>query len=175
MSNVIVAYPSIKKSDFDWIQDIRRLNDRMYEVIAPHFTFIFPTQKLTIEKLVEHTVLKIEGQSKIPITLNSAILVEDDSKLFFHAFLVPSVGKQEIINLHDLLYTDELTSELRLDIPFIPHIGIGTNEDRAIMQKLVDEINSLQIHLKGSIDNLTIASFDGKQLQDIKQLPLRLF
>jgi hypothetical protein len=102
----------------------------------------------------------------IHVRLTKAIVVEDDSKTFFHTFLIPSEGEREIITLHDKLYTDELASELRLDIPFIPHVGIATNQDEAVMQKLADKINRNGVNISGTIEALTIASYDGKQVRD---------
>ncbi len=171
MSNVILGYPIISKPDFDRIQSLRKTYDRLYEVVEPHFTFVFPTTKLSIEDLTEHTMLKSADTHKIAIILAKAIVIDDDSKTFSHTFLVPSDGEKEINELHDLLYTDSLASELRLDIPFVPHIGVGTG-DAAAMQKLADEINAQGVDIKGTIDTLTVASYDGKTVNDVEQIPL---
>src|SRR5687768_12300873 len=128
MSNVVLGYPTISPVDFDWIQNIRKTSDRQYDVVKPHFTLVFPTAKLSEDELIRHTQQKAKNASVIKIALLRAIVVEDDSKMFFHTFLIPSEGNQEIIMLHVLLYTGGLASELREDIPFIPHLGIATNE-----------------------------------------------
>jgi hypothetical protein len=166
MSNVVLGYPIISESDYAWIQHIRKTEDRLFEAVKLHFTFVFPTGKLSVDELAHHTELKSAGCAVIHVRLTKAIVVEDDSKTFFHTFLIPSEGEREIITLHDKLYTDELTSELRLDIPFIPHVGIATNQDEAVMQKLADKINRDDINISGTIEELTIASYDGKQVRD---------
>ena len=172
MSNVALGYPKISQADFNWIQSIRETNDRQYDIVEPHVTFVFPTTKLTESELVAHVQQKIVGVYRFKITLSKAVVVEDDSKKFFHTFLVPSDGYDEIIALHDLLYTDALSSELRADIPFIPHVGIASNEDEAAMRTLADKVNTMGIHITGSIDELTVAGFDGKRVHDIAKVPL---
>jgi 2'-5' RNA ligase len=173
MSNVVLGYPIISPADFEWIQNIRRTNDRLYEAVNPHFTFVFPTTKLSEDDLIRHTRQKSKGISKIKVTLSKAVVVEDDSKTFFHTFLVPSDGDIDIVALHDLLYTDSLSSELREDIPFVPHVGIATNESESVMQDLADKINADSINISGSIDTLTVASYDGKRVHDIMEMQLQ--
>ncbi|HTQ16113.1 2'-5' RNA ligase family protein [Mycobacterium sp.] len=172
MSNVVLAYPTLNQTDFEWIQAIRSAEDRLFEAVQPHFTFVFPSEKLSVEDLADHTELKMRGQQRIAFTLTKVILVEDDSRSFYHVFLVPSLGKPEITALHDLLYTDALASELRADIPYIPHISIATIAQKIVAQELVDRLNSERINIKGVIDGLTVCSYDGIRVKDITRLPL---
>ncbi|MEO8863148.1 MAG: 2'-5' RNA ligase family protein [Candidatus Saccharimonadales bacterium] len=173
MMNLVLGYPNLSKADFDWIQGLRRAHDKLYGVVKPHFTLVFPTNKLPLDDFVKHIESKIVKRSKITIKLTQAIVVEDDSKTFYHTFLVPTEGKQDIIELHDLFYTEDLASELRQDIPFIPHVGIGTDTSKEEMQKLADYINTTSPNIEGSIEALTIVGFDGKHVNDIKQIELR--
>lgn len=172
MSNVVLGYPVISKSDYDRIQGLRKIHDKLYQVVEPHFTFVFPTVRLSAADLIMHTKLKSAGAHKIAIALSKATVVEDDSKTFFHTFLIPSEGGQEIVELHDLLYGGDLASELHPDIPFIPHVGVGTG-DASSMQRLADKINTEGINIVGSIDALTVASYDGKIVNDIEKIPLK--
>jgi hypothetical protein len=92
MSAVVLGYPTLDKADFEWIQGIRKANDRLFDVVDPHFTFVFPTEKLSVDELVQHIRSRIDRQPKITFKLTRAIVVEDDSREFFHTFLVPSCG-----------------------------------------------------------------------------------
>jgi len=172
MSNVVLGYPKISPPDFDWIQAIRKTDDRQFEIVKPHVTFVFPTTKLAEDELVTHVHKKVAGVDRFKITLSKAVVVEDDSKKFFHTFLVPSEGYDEVITLHALLYTGDLSSELRADIPFIPHVGIASNENEATMQALADKLNATGINIAGSIDELTVAEFDGKRVHDTAKVLL---
>jgi hypothetical protein len=104
--------------------------------------------------------------------LTKALVVNDDSAALFHAFLVPSIGEREITALHDVLYTGALASELRRDIPFVPHIGIATNSQKVAVQELVDELNSEPLNIDGVIEALTVSSYDGIRVDDYLRVPL---
>lgn len=172
MSNLVIAYPTISETDYSWIQDVRKKHDPKYfDVVKPHVTLVFGTEKLSVEGLSAHTKHKLANVAKFELRLDSAIVVEDDSKTFFHAFLVPSKGHDEINTIHDLLYSDDLASELRLDIPFVPHLGIGTG-DEAGMTALVDEINDSKKIVSGSIDAVMLVQYDGVKVVDVENIPL---
>lgn len=172
MSNLVLAYPTLAQEDFDWIQAIRRAHDRLFEAVEPHFTIVFPTEKLSAADLVDYAESKVCGQPKIIFVLMKALVIEDNSQNLFHAFLVPSIGSPEITALHDLMYTGALASELRIDLPFIPHITIASDKRRDIIQQLVEEIDDRAIQIKGVIESLTVSSYDGIRVKDIKRVPL---
>lgn len=173
MSYLILAYPALKSADYDRVQAIRQASDPLYfDVVKPHVTLVFGTDKMNAQQLTEHAQHKLAGFRSFPILLDSVKVVEDDSKKFFHTFLVPSQGYQEIITLHDLLYTNGLAGELRLDIPFIPHVGIGTNTSKDNMNKLADGLTSKGIAIQGMIEKLSIVEYDGHRVVDLKELSL---
>lgn len=168
MSFVVIAYPKISPEDFKWIQGIRKENDPiMYNVVKPHVTFIFPTIKLNLNELTDHVKNHLNGFEAFPVTFDSTKVIEDDSKTYTHTFLVPSEGFDEITKLHDLLYTDDMTSELRLDIPFVPHIGIGTNLEKAEMDELAKNISDSGKTISGTINELEVCGYDGKKVTDL--------
>jgi len=173
MSFVVIAYPKISQTNFDWIEIIRQEYDLLrYSVVKPHITFVFPSNKIDQAMLIQHVQAVANRFKAIPIKLDLAKVVEDDSKTYSHAFLVPSLGYDQITQLHDLLYTGALKSELRLDIPFIPHLGIGNNPDKTAMQTLVDKINNGKVSIYGTIDELTVAEHDASNLVDIIKVAL---
>lgn len=171
MALLAIAYPKISRSDFNWIQSIRKKNDRQFNLVKPHITLVFGTEKLNSKEFTDHIQNKVHAFKSFQITLDSAKIVEDDSKNHCHAFLVPSIGFNEINELHDLLYEDELESELRHDIPFMPHLTIGSGS-REEMTALVDRINESKISIKGSVNQVSIISFDGVKVTDINEQSL---
>jgi 2'-5' RNA ligase len=86
MSNVVLGYPKINQTDFDWIQAIRKTDDRQYEIVKPHVTFIFPTTKLAEDELATHVRRKVASIKRFNITLSKAVVIEDDSKNSFIRF-----------------------------------------------------------------------------------------
>ena len=173
MAYLVLAYPKLNKSDYDWIQGVREKEDkRYYGVVEPHFTIVFATDKLDLDKLISHTQEKIQGMKSIDISLETTKTVKDDFQDIYHAFLIPSTGYDEITKLHDILYTGALASELREDLPYIPHVGIGTNKDEQPVKELTKQIDDSGQHITGSINELTIVEYDGTKVVDLQTLPL---
>lgn len=173
MSFVVIAYPKISPQDYRWIQDIRKEHDLvMYSVVEPHITFVFPTTKLNAEELTSHVKSHLKGFKSFPVTFDSTKVVKDDFNDYTHTFLVPSVGFDYITKLHDQLYVDDMLSELRTDIPFIPHLGIGTNPSKTTMEELAKTISESNKVITGSIDQLVVCEFNGKKVTELTTLPL---
>lgn len=173
MAYLALAYPDIDQSDYDWIQDIRKKHDKRYfDVVQPHFTLVFSTEKLSREDFTQHVKEKIERFQAFDISLDSARVVEDDSKEFFHEFLIPSKGFDEINKIHDELYTGLLESELRHDIPFIPHVGVGTSDDKQEAEEVVNMVMQEQRPIIGTVSKITIVEFDGKKVTDLQTITL---
>lgn len=173
MGLLILGYLDISTIDYDWIQRVRKASDnRYFTVVEPHFTIVFAVPNLSKDKLLGHVVSKMRNFGKINFVLDHAQLVQDDSQKFWHTFLVPSAGYEEITRLHDELYTGILESELRKDIPFIPHVGIGTNENQEIMHTLASEINDKRVSIRGKISTLTIATFENGKVDNLDKLSL---
>jgi 2'-5' RNA ligase len=173
MSLLVLAYPNINQEDYDWIQNFReRYDNRYYKIIEPHFTIVFPVSRLEESIFIKH----IEGLSKdckqIEFTLKCSTIVKDSFSDFTDIFLIPDEGNSEIIRLHDKFYTGVLKSELRLDIPFIPHIGIGASKNSGECKKLSGMINENNFCVRGTINSLDIAWYDYPEINTIKKIQL---
>ena len=70
------------------------------------------------------------------------------------------------------MYVDILANELREDIPYVPHITVASNKSRELMQQLADKINKSGIAIEGRVDKITMSSFDGTAVVDIKERSL---
>jgi hypothetical protein len=58
MALAIVNYPTLSDDDFEWIQSVRRKHDELYfDVIDPHFPFVFPTDDISESTLIDHARL----------------------------------------------------------------------------------------------------------------------
>jgi 2'-5' RNA ligase len=172
MANLALIYPNISKEDFETIQTIRKEHDPKYfDVVDPHITLVFSTDKITADELVEHVKTKLSGMGTFSIEFESAKVVENDAKDFYHAFLIPSIGFDQINAVHDLLYTGVLESELRHDIPFIPHLGIGTGTKQE-MEALVSRLNESKISIAGKADTVAIVQYDGSKVSKYASVSL---
>ena len=105
MSLVVVNYPAVSREEFDFIQSIRAEHDELYyEVVDPHFTFVFPVFGLHRERFLAHVGERARGVERIPFVCRCATVVKDATNGYTHVFLVPDEGHSEIAKLHDRLY-----------------------------------------------------------------------
>ncbi len=173
MSLVIVNYPKVTPRSFDWIQAIRAEFDRLYyEVVDPHFTLVFPAFGFDNEPFVRHVRRKAKGSRKIRFACRCATVVKDATNEYTHVFLVPDEGHSGLVKLHDRLYEGELAPQLRLDIPFIPHIGIANDTDPKACKGLADDLNRRGFVIEGAIEALDVASYDGEKVTTIERIAL---
>ncbi|MGE5805432.1 MAG: 2'-5' RNA ligase family protein [Ignavibacteria bacterium] len=173
MSFLVLAYPTISQKDYNWIQKFRKKYDnRYYKIVKPHFTIVFPVNRIEESIFIKHIVELSKDNKQIDFTLKCSIIVKDSFSDFTDIFLIPDEGNSEIIRLHDKFYTGVLTSELRLDIPFIPHIGIGASKNSDESKKLSDKINENNFCIKGTINSLNITWYDYPKINTIKNIQL---
>jgi 2'-5' RNA ligase superfamily len=192
---LVVNYPNISADDFAWIQEIRQQEDELnFRAIDPHFTFVFPIIEIDRATLVSHIkrVFKREasllsetlrerdtptptshGIQPFDFTIRCAVLCNDAFSKYTHVFLVPDEGYSNIVKLHDRLYTEIIANKLRLDIPFIPHIGIANSLDPYHCKQLVDRLNSQEFEIRGRIDRLDIISSQGDLVETVESINLR--
>jgi len=173
MELAVVSYPHISEHDYDWIQAVRADHDIHYEIIPPHFTIVFPYSARDEAGFVGHIKQCTKGVKKISFVSRCALVVKDLVSEYTYVFLIPDDGFSDIVRLHDRLYTGLLASQLRLDIPFLPHIGIGNAINPQACKSLADDLNRSKFSITGTIDTLDILSFDGKEIKTIERSQLK--
>jgi len=170
---LVLAYPRLAQSDFDWLQAIRAQHDeRYFSLVAPHFTLVFPVGTIARADFIAHVRRQTAGVRAISFVVRCAIVVADDSRRFTHVFLVPDEGFSEIVRLHDRLYAGVLAGELRLDIAFIPHVGVGNSTDARACKRLADELNAQNFRVAGVIDTLDVVWYENNEVRTLEQITL---
>lgn len=86
---------------------------------------------------------------------------------------MPDEGHSDIVKLHDKFYEGEIAPHLRLDIPFIPHIGVANSPDPRVCKRLADKLNRRDFRLEGEIEALDVASYDGDRVTTIERVCLK--
>jgi 2'-5' RNA ligase len=172
MALVVVNYPTISERDYIWIQGIRAEHDIYYEIVSPHFTLVFPCSITDEAGFVAHIERRAKRVKRIHFVLRCALVVKDCLSRYTHVFLIPDDGFSGTVRLHDRLYTGLLASELRLDIPFLPHIGVGSAVTPGACKDLAQDLNEGNFSIEGTIDSLDITSFDGKSMKTIERIRL---
>jgi hypothetical protein len=169
----VVSYPIISVDSFNFIQDLRQRHDELnFEIIAPHFTFVFPVANIDREIFSHHVKRSLCNIPSFDFAIRCATICND---IFFdrtHVFLVPDEGYSQMIKLHDRLYTGILADKLRLDIAFIPHIGIANSRNPHNCKQLADNLNQQQFEIYGKVNKLDILWDEGDKVGKIEEIYL---
>ena len=174
MPYLVLAYPEITKSDFDLIQTYRSKNDKLYySVVEPHFTIVFPVFGFSETEFVAEIRKQAENLNKFDFAIRCATINKDTFSEYFHVFLVPDEGYSNIVKIHDILYSGLLQEDLRLDLDFVPHIGIGNSLDKNECKKMVDEWNKDDFEVKGTVSKLTIVEYENDRVRDLNEIKLK--
>ncbi|MEN6379524.1 MAG: 2'-5' RNA ligase family protein [Methanofastidiosum sp.] len=173
MPLLVIGYPELKKKDYEWIQDLRNKYDLLYyDIVKPHFTFVFPVFNLNKKELTSEIKGKCKGLEEINFCLRCAVLNKDSFNDYWHVFLVPDEGFSNITKIHDKFYSGKLKDEYFLAIQFIPHLGVGNSTNANECKKLVDELNEKNFEIHGKIKKLTIVNYEDKKIEDIETIEL---
>jgi len=174
MAYLAIAYPTISEKDLSYIQEYRKVNDVLYyNVVSPHFTIVFPTFDISETDFVNEVEKLSHGSKKFKFVLRCATLNKDAFSGDFHEFLVPDEGHSDFVKLHDKLYSEKLLENLRLDIDFIPHVGIGNSKDPQICKKRIDLLNKENFEIHGQLESLDIVKYENDSIITIKKIELK--
>jgi 2'-5' RNA ligase len=169
-----LAYPLLPEADVTFMERFRREHDVPYcDVAAPHFTLIFGCSAVEEAKYLQHVQDVAKVSAAIRFSCRYAMLGTDDQDQTAYVFLVPDDGYSGISLLHDRLYIGVLAPYLRLDIPFIPHITIGTLADRHTAKQLCDGLNKRGLELHGCVNALTVGALENRKLNNLASFHLR--
>ena len=169
----VVAYPRMSEKDFAWIQEYRSKHDvRSFKLVQPHFTMVFGIHDLPPETIIGEVGPRVRRTPIIEFELNVATVNRDSSGESYHEFLVPERGHAGIIRLHDQLYAGALHKYRRLDIDYIPHIGIGNHTDPQICRRRVDALNEAGVSIPGRIESLDVIELQDDAVRTVERIPL---
>jgi len=173
MPYLVIAYPVLSLSDAQWIQQIREQHDvDLASVVDPHFTLVFPLVDIKAKQLIQHVKAQVEHWTHIPFVLRCALPIQDAVSEQTSVFLIPEEGFSTLIKLHDALYRGMLASELRLDLPFLPHLTVGKTSDPGLAKTLADELNRQPLAIQGRLETLDVITYEKMTVQTLERLPL---
>lgn len=114
----LVYYPQIEHEGF---QLFRHKYEPYSELLPEHIPFIFPVPEVVGRETLEKHIDKVVSAWK-PFDVHFCTL----KKTWDHwLYLGAKEGYDSVVALHDKLYEGMLSSHLRKDLPYTPHIGLG--------------------------------------------------
>ena len=143
-----------------------------YHVVEPHFTIVFPVFNYNLKAVTAHVKNIAKNTRQFTFPIRTATIVKDSFSEGIDVFFTPDEGNSDIIKLHDKLYTEVLLKELRLDVPFIPHIAIGRGKDAFESKKIADKINGNEFLINGIVDELTLVEYEYPKVKTINKFLL---
>ena len=123
-SNINMLYALVfrPKIDTSKIDGFRLKYDPQANLIESHITLVFPISDKSIDKMTleQHIKNVLKNEKSFRIHLQGL------EKSWDHWLnLVIKEGNNDVIKLHDKLYSDILAPFFRKDLGYIPHVGIG--------------------------------------------------
>src|SRR6185369_1807887 len=118
MIYALVHFPEI---DLELINSLRADYDPQFKLIAPHITVVFPVpDSIGEHNLVSHIQTVLQDCQPFPIRLRGLMKSWDE-----YLFLVLQKGEDDVIRLHDNLYTGLLSEYRNKEMEFVPHLTLG--------------------------------------------------
>ena len=103
------------------IGSFRRAYYPTAHLLEPHLTLVFP-----VPAAIDGDAFREHVRSIVSRTPNFDIRLRGLDKTWDHwLYLAVAEGVDEVIALHDALYTGILLPHLRTEQPYVPHVGLG--------------------------------------------------
>jgi 2'-5' RNA ligase len=156
------------------IRSFRAAYDPTANVVQPHITLVFPVPvSFGRDRLAAHARHVMSSHHAFDIRLMGL------QKAWDHwLFLLVQEGREELISIHDELYTGMLEEFLWTEHPFVPHVSLGLfaehtdtedalnpfarSLDSARYEAAVQEANSLNLDFSGRFDTVRVVEIDDK-------------
>jgi hypothetical protein len=170
---LVLAYPILLEKDKLWLDSYRQKHDKLfYGIVEPHFSIVFPTFNIPYSDFILEIETKAKYVNKFNFIFRCAMMNHDKLSEYNHIFLSPDEGNSNIVKMHDIFYSGILSQTQRLDIDFFSHIAIGNEKDINKCKKLVDQLNSENISINGTIDSVDIITFGNSIVENVKKISI---
>jgi len=172
MRIAIIAVPRFAQDDLEWIDRIRSRYDPQRNVVAPHFTLVFPCKAGPVDAVLEHAAHVASQTEPSRFVLRSARAVKDTFTASSHVFLLPDEGSSAVVALHRSLNSGHLAPIARTDTPFTPHVTVAALADPEQAAAVADELNASGVAIAGTIFAIDVLELDGKAVREILRFEL---
>ena len=163
MKRAIVLFPKFDNTDA--IQAVREQFDPLAKFIAPHVTIVFPFEsELSTKELREHLVCALKGVKKFNVRLNGITGDFRDGYLFLNV----KQGNDNIIDLHDRLYSGILEGFLFRKVTYCPHMTVGRIEEQTEFDQALEKLRDFSERFEALIDQVYVENIDSNEQSTIE-------
>ena len=115
----ILIFPKFK--NINLIQKVRNKYDRLYNLVDPHITLVFPFKdEMSNEELILKLSELLKDFTPFQVTFKG-ISIADDNYIFLNCI----EGEEIIYQLHNEIYEKILPTHFKKELKYIPHITLG--------------------------------------------------
>ncbi|MBM7583816.1 2'-5' RNA ligase [Bacillus pakistanensis] len=166
MKRSICLFP--KFTNEDRIHKWREKYDPLHQLIPPHITLVFPFESdYSSNKLIKHVQQTLKGFKPINIRLQG---ITGEGKQY--VFLNVKRGSDQIIELHDRLYSGLLKKYLNRTVTYNPHLTIGRIKNTEKFDTILEETSREETVFCSNITEIICEkiSNDEKSIIEFKHL-----
>ncbi len=153
----IVVFP--KFDGLHLIEQLRRRFDPLVSVIKAHITLVFPFESdLTTEQLHSHIRRAVHDIHPFRVRLQGIIEQEGG-----YLFLNVTRGNNQLIELHDRLYSGLLAAYLSSEHTYVPHVTVGHLTDRTAFVEALEATKAVNTSFQATVSEVTLYRVAGGQ------------
>ena len=158
MKRAIVLFPKFSNSEA--IQAVRERFDPLAHYIAPHITLVFPFEStLSTEELKAHLSHTLAGMKQFAVSLSGVTGDFRDGYLFLNV----KQGNDNIIDLHDRLYSGAIQPHLYRKILYCPHVTVGKVESLPAFEDALVELDTITTIFNCEISQVIVENIDSRE------------
>lgn len=153
------------------INAIRAKYDSLANLIPPHVTLVFPFESdVSTEVLAAHLKEATVGLKPFRIAMRGVTGAEGE-----YLFLNVKVGNDQIIQLHDKLYTGLLRQYLYRNLTYTPHLTVGRIKDKQTFESALAETEDWNEIFEATVHDFVVEGIDERESSIIEiKVPLFL-
>ncbi len=152
-------------TNIEQINKFRQKYDPQFDLIEPHITLVFPLlQSIDEDTLSLHIKSILITWKPFPIHLKGLQKSWDE-----YLFLMVQEGKEDVIKLHNELYTGILAEYCRENPPFVPHLTLGVfSKNRLQYPQALEEAQELDLDYRCMVDKLSLLKINNVNRQIVR-------
>ncbi len=167
-----IACLGIPHAQRRFIDEFRRAHDPQATLVPPHFTLVFGSIGADEAAVLRHVEAVAAASVPIRFHCRCAVLGADERAERAFVYLVPDEGHAAISLLHDRLYRGPLAAGLRLQLPYVPHVTVGSTTDFRQAKAWCDALNEQGVDVAGTLSALTVGALRGGVFQVLRHFEL---
>jgi len=168
----VIAIPKFSPEAQDAIGRFRERHEpERARLVAPHITLVFGLRGYDPDAFVSFCRQTARPWKRFAVTFDDHETAFDPVEGTFKLTLACARGRDEIVALHQALYSGEHGGQRRSDLPFRPHMTVATNVRAEALSEIdMSELGPLPIC--GVVDAINVAELSAGRLADLARIAL---